>query len=442
MKAFLATALFFLCNNLLQGGDPFLEKAKPLVDKIVDKELASIAQIYKELHKNPELSLQEVRTAKILATELKQLGFTVAEQIGKTGIVGVLKNGEGPVVLVRTDMDGLPIVEATGAEYASTIQTRDRVGREVGVMHACGHDIHMANWIGTARTLVQMKEHWRGTLVMIGQPAEEIGAGARMMLAEGLYRKFPKPDFCIALHADSQLAAGKIHYTSGLAMANVDTVEIIIHGKGGHGSAPHVCIDPIVIAAKLILDLQTIASRQTDPKDAVVVTIGSIHAGTKANIIPNEATLQITVRTTKETTRKAVLEAIEKKAKAAALASDAPPPEVKIFWDEFTPKLENDPKLTASIAGLFEDLIGKENVIPRQFILGGEDFSRYALNGQIPIFMYYLGAVEPEKYQESIEKGIALPGAHTDKYLPNINLTLKTGMTTLSLAVMKLLPAK
>jgi hippurate hydrolase len=427
----------FLSKVLLAQTVP-VERKKVVEDKVTD-ELADLEKLYKHFHANPELSLQEEKTAARLAEEIKKLGFEVTEKVGKTGVVGVFKNGEGPTVLVRADMDALPIIEKTGLPYASTKMIRDRAGKEVGVMHACGHDVHITSWVGTARVLTAMKDRWRGTLVFVAQPAEEIGQGARLMIADGLFEKFPKPDYCLALHSDATLEAGAIHYTEGLAMANVDTVEVTIKGKGGHGSAPHVTIDPIVIAAKYILDLQTIVSREQDPFDPAVVTVGSIHGGTKANIIPNEVLLQITVRTTKETTRQKVLDAIKRKAQAAALAANAPEPDVNFVTDDFTPKLENDIPLTRKTVAVFEEILGKENVRKRNPILGGEDFSRFANNGKIPIFMYFLGTVDPERVAEFKKQGKPLPGMHTDAYFPHPSLAVKNGVITMSHAVLNLL---
>jgi hippurate hydrolase len=337
-------------------------------------------------------------------------------------------------------MDALPIVEQTGLPYASRVMTRDRTGREVGVMHACGHDVHMTCWIGVARVLSALKDRWSGTLVMVAQPAEEIGAGARLMLADGLYKRFPRPDYCLALHADALLEAGHIHYTEGLAMANVDTVEIVIKGRGGHGAAPHLTVDPIVTAAKLVLDLQTIVGREMNPLDPGVVTVGSIHGGTKANIIPNDVKLQITVRSTKDATRKLILEAIQRKAKAAAASANAPEPEFTLMNDEFTPKLENNPELTRKTIALFEEVLGKDKIHTRPTIMGGEDFSRFSLNGEIPVFMYFLGSVAPERVAASKkEGGKPLPGGHTDGYYPLPEPTIRTGVKTMSLAVLNLM---
>jgi len=420
--------------------DENLAKRVAQVDEHVGPQVQELVDLYKDLHQHPELSLKEERSAALMAKALKAAGFEVTEGVGGTGVVGVLKNGDGPTVLVRTDMDALPIVEQTGLPYCSKVMTRDRTGREVGVMHACGHDVHMTCFVGVARVLTAMKDRWSGTLVMIAQPAEEIGAGARMMLADGLYKRFPKPNYCLALHSDALLEAGHIHYTEGLAMANVDTVEVLVKGKGGHGASPHQTIDPIVIAAKLVLDLQTIVGREMNPIEPGVVTVGSIHGGTKANIIPNDVKLQITVRSTKDSSRKLILEAIERKAKAAAASANAPEPEVTVVNDEFTPKLENDPALTRKLVDLFKQVLGEDKLHPRPTIMGGEDFSRYGLNGDIPVCMYYLGSVTPDRVAESKrEGGKPLPGAHTDGYYPLPEPTIKTGVKTMSLAVLSLM---
>ena len=315
------------------------------IDTTIDAELADLVKLYKHLHENPELSLQEVKTSAKMAEELKKAGFEVTAKIGGYGVVGVLKNGPGPMVLVRTDMDGLPIIEKTGLAYASKVRVRNKEGVEVGVMHACGHDVHMGCFIGAARTLAANKAHWQGTLLFVAQPAEEVVAGARAMLDDGLYKKFGKPDYALALHADPLKPVGVVSFTDGLALANSDTVDILVKGKGGHGAAPHLSIDPIVLAARIILDLQTIVSREVNPLDPCVVTVGSIHGGTKHNIIPNEVRLQLTVRTTKDDVRKDVLAAIARIAKAAAVGAKAPEPEVVVSETQFTPATINDSAL-------------------------------------------------------------------------------------------------
>jgi hippurate hydrolase len=306
-------------------------------------------------------------------------------------------------------------------------------------MHACGHDMHMTCWVGTARVLVQLKDRWQGTLVFIGQPAEEVGAGARKMLEDGLFKNFPRPDYCLALHCDSFRPHGSIAYTDGMALANVDSVEIVVRGKGGHGAAPHTTVDPIVLAARIILDLQTLVSRETSPTDPAVVTVGSIHGGTKHNIIPSEVKLQITVRTTKDSVRKHILEGIERIAKAAAVGARAPEPLVKIDPEEFTPALVNDSPLTRKTVALFKEILGADKIQERPPLMGGEDFSRYGREG-IPIFLYFLGTIPPERVAEAAQPGgPPLPSLHSDLFYPIPEPTIKTGVLTMSMAVLNLM---
>jgi hippurate hydrolase len=412
------------------------------VDKQIDGEIKDLLALYQHIHSNPELSLMEANTAKRLAEEMRKAGYEVTENVGGHGVVAVLKNGPGPVVLIRTDMDALPIIEQTGLPYASKVKVKNRDGNEVGVMHACGHDIHMANWVGTARVLSALKDRWSGTVVFIGQPAEEIVAGAKKMLDAGLYTKFPKPDYALALHSDPHVPAGMLAYSEGLALANSDTVDILVKGKGGHGAAPHMTIDPVVLAARIILDLQTIVSRETDPLDPVVVTVGSIHGGTKHNIIPNEVKLQLTVRTTTTVTRDRVLKAIDRIAKAAAAGANAPPPEVKVSLEEFTPATYNDVQLAQKCGALFREILGAENVRTRKPVMGAEDFGRFS-EGKTPIFMYFLGTISKERYEAAQKPGAApLPGMHTDAYAPVPEPSIRTGVRTMSLAAMNLLPKK
>lgn len=409
------------------------------VDGLVAKEFPDLEAFYKHLHANPELSLEEFRTAARLAEELKKLGFTVTTKVGGTGVVGVLENGKGPTVLVRTDMDALPVIEKTGLPYASKVRVRDKQGREVGVMHACGHDMHMTCWLGTAKVLAATKDRWKGTLVFIGQPAEEIGTGARRMLEDGLFKRFPKPDFALALHCDSQAPHGTVVYTDGLALANVDSVDIVVKGKGGHGAAPHTTVDPIVLAARIVLDLQTLVSRETNPTDPAVVTVGSIHGGSKHNIIPDEVKLQLTVRSTKDSVRAHLLAGIKRIAEGCAKAANAPVPTVKVDESEFTPALFNDPALTKKTVALFREILGANNVRERPPILGGEDFSRYGRAG-VPIFLYFLGTVPPEKYEASKKEGAApLPSLHSDVYAPVPTPSIRTGVRTMSMAVLNVL---
>ncbi len=408
------------------------------VEKRAAGEYPSLEVLYKHLHSHPELSLEEEQTAARLAKELTQAGFEVTPNIGGHGVVALLRNGPGKTILVRADMDALPIIEKTGLPYASKVRVRDGEGREVGVMHACGHDVNMTCLVGTARLLASMKERWSGTLVFIGQPAEEIGAGARLMLEAGLFKKFPRPDLAFALHCDARDPAGHVNYREGQMQAHVDSVDVLVKGKGGHGAAPHTTVDPIVLAARVVLDLQTIVSREKDPLQPAVVTVGSIHGGTKHNIIPDEVKLQLTVRTTTEASRKQTLEAIERVVKAAAQGAAAPEPVVKVDAARFTPALINDPALTRKTVALFREVLGEERVHERPMSLGGEDFSQFVRAG-VPGCYFFLGSAPPEAVAEARRGGRPLPLTHSDGYYPVPEPTIKTGVLTMSLAVLNVL---
>jgi amidohydrolase len=409
------------------------------VKKRIDAELVSLEALYKQLHTHPELAFQEEKTSSRVAKELKALGFEVTTEVGGHGVVGVLKNGDGPTVLVRADMDGLPVTETTGLPFASKVRVRDKDGIEVGTMHACGHDMHMTCLVGTARTLTAMKDQWKGTLVFIGQPAEEVGGGARRMINDGLFKRFPRPDYCLGLHCDARKPFGHVSYAEGLLCANVDTVDITVLGKGGHGSAPHTTIDPIVIAARIVLDLQTLVSRETQPGEPAVVTVGAIHGGTKHNIIPAEAKLQLTVRTLKDNVRKKILDGIQRIAKAAADAANAPAPIIRLEQDDFTPAVFNDAPLARKTTAVFRDILGNDKVHEVPPTMGGEDFGRYGREG-IPIFFYFLGTMSPDRIAAAESRGEPLPSLHSDKYFPVAEPSIRTGVLTMSVAVMNLMP--
>ncbi|MFQ5695175.1 MAG: M20 family metallopeptidase, partial [Terriglobia bacterium] len=380
------------------------------LNELVDAELDSLLSVYKHLHSHPELSYEEKETARYLAGGLRELGFEVTENVGdyglegrtSYGLVGVLRNGPGPTVMVRTDLDALPVTENTGVGYASLRKTLNENGVEVGVMHACGHDVHMTSFVGTARLLTALQDHWSGTLVMIGQPAEERGAGARAMLDAGLYERFPKPDYALALHTSASLEAGKIGYREGYVLANVDSVDITVRGAGGHGAYPHTTEDPVVLAAQLVLALQTIVSREVSPLEPAVVTVGSIHGGTKHNIIPDQVHLQLTVRSYKPAVRKKVLAAIKRITEGVAAAAGVPParaPIVSFSEEEFTPTTYNHPALTRRLVPELQRVLGSDNVVEIDPVMAGEDFSRYSLEDySIPIFLFWVGGVDPARY--------------------------------------------
>ncbi|MFQ5778118.1 MAG: M20 family metallopeptidase, partial [Terriglobia bacterium] len=377
-------------------------------------------------------------------------GFEVTEKVGDYGVpdrtsyglVAVLRNGDGPTVMVRADMDGLPVEEKTGVPYASRVKT-DNEGAEVGVMHACGHDVHMTTLLGTARMLTQLQDQWAGTLVMIGQPAEERGAGARAMLQDGLFARFPRPDFALALHTSASLEAGKVGYREGYVLANVDSVDITLRGAGGHGAYPHTTKDPIVLAAQVVLALQTIVSREVNPLDSAVVTVGSIHGGTKHNIIPDEVHLQLTVRSYRPAVREKVLAAIERVTQGIAAAAGIPAgraPIVESSREEFTPSTYNDPALTRRVVSVLKPVLGPSNVVEVEPVMAGEDFGRYALEGrQIPISIFWLGAVDPARVRQAGAQGTSLPSLHSSEFAPLPEPTLQTGVRAMTSVVLDLM---
>jgi amidohydrolase len=417
-----------------------------------DAELPSLLIIYKDIHTHPELSTQEQRTAALLAKELKAAGCDVTENVGKYenadqkcyGVVGVLKNGDGPIVLVRTDLDALPVQEETGLPYASKVTTKNEKGDEVYVMHACGHDAHVSMLIGVARSLAKLKDQWHGTIVFIGQPAEEIGTGARAMLRDGLYTRWPKPNYALGFHDKADLEIGHIGVTEGYTSANVDSVDVTVHGIGGHGAYVHRTKDPIVLAAEMINQWQTIASRENNPLDPIVVTVGSIHGGTKHNIIPDEVKMQLTVRTYKADVRERVLAAIGRIAKGCATAAGLPPdkmPTVTVERDHFAPAMYNNPELTKRLVAAWKKTLGDQNVEMVDPTMGGEDFSEYSLLPQhsIPAVNFHVGAVEPAKLAESKKPGAApLPTLHSSRFAPVPEPTIRTGVAAMTAAVLDL----
>ncbi len=398
--------------------------------------LDELLSYYHTFHSQPELSFREVNTAARLAEAWEKCGIPVTTGVGGNGIVGLLKNEPGPVVMLRADMDALPVAEQTGLPFASTAHTVNEGGGEVSVTHACGHDIHMINLIGAACYLAANKSLWKGTLMLVGQPAEEKGAGARAMLDDGLFERFPRPDFAIGLHVSPVLAAGKIGYRPGYTMANVDSVDITLYGKGGHGAYPHTTIDPVVQAAQLVLALQTIVSREIDPVEPAVVTVGSIHGGTKNNVIGDSANLLLTVRSFSGTVRQKILEAITRKAKAVAMGAGAPEPLITVARG--TPSLFNDPQLSARLRPVLQQEFGAENVVISKQTMGGEDFSQYGRAG-VPILMYWLGAVSQERLDAYEESGEEPPSLHSPLFYTDAEATLITGISSMSYVALELL---
>ncbi|MBI3005383.1 MAG: amidohydrolase [Ignavibacteriales bacterium] len=424
--------------------------AQQKVDELVNKEITTLIPVYQYLHANPELSYYEKQTSSFVAKELRTLGMEVTEKVGKYknpdltgyGVVGVMRNGKGPTVLVRTDLDALPVEEKTGLAYASKVKTRTETGEETSVMHACGHDIHMTCFLGAARVLSQMKDKWRGTLVFIGQPSEERISGADAMLEDGLYSRFPKPDFAIALHDDASLEAGKVGLCEGYALASSNSVDITIRGVGGHGAYPHTTKDPVVLASQVVVALQTIVSRENSPFDPAVVTVGSIHGGTKHNIIPDEVKLQLTIRAYREEVRKSILSSIERITRNIAGSAGVPAdkmPVINLHEDEFTPATYNSPELTRRLDQALVKSLGRESVVRKDPVMGAEDFGRFSLGGSIPACMIWLGAVDPEKIIKAKHEGSPLPSLHSPLFAPLPEPTIRTGVKTLVTCVMELM---
>ena len=434
--------------SLSVAGPAFAEQTP---QSIADAELPALLTIYKDLHTHPELSMHEERSAAIVAKELKAAGCEVTERVGKYeqpgatcfGVIGVMKNGAGPTVLVRTDLDALPVHEETGVPYASTVTTKSDDGKDVPVMHACGHDIHMSTFIGTARALAKSKEKWHGTIIFVGQPAEETVGGARALLKDGLYTRWPKPDYALALHDDAEIETGKIGVTEGYAYANVDSVDVTVRGVGGHGAYPHKTKDPIVLSAEIINAWQTIASREKNPLDPLVITVGSIHGGTKHNIIPDEVKMQLTIRTYKKEVRDKVLAAIDRIAKGCAIAAGLPPdkmPDVHVREDEFTPATYNNPQLTKRVTAALKVALGSDKIIAKDPTMGAEDFCAYSLpDHSVPAFMFNVGAVDPAKIAESKKTGVPLPSLHSSKFAPVPEPTIRTALIGMTSAVLDLM---
>lgn len=409
------------------------------LDRWLNERMEPTLELYTWLHAHPELSFHEEKTAAKLAGLWKSVGLDVTSDVGGHGIVGVLKNGDGPTVMLRTDLDALPVTEQTPVPYAST-QTATRAdGSSTGIMHACGHDIHMTSLTTAIQWLASHTEAWSGTLVAIGQPAEERGAGAKAMLQDGLFDRFPRPDFALAMHVSADSAVGEIGLRPGYSMANVDSVDITMKGRGGHGSAPHTTIDPITQAAELVMSLQMIVSREVSPTEPAVVTVGSIHGGTKHNVIGNECALQLTVRSYSQEVREKVLAAIRRRTFAIAQANDAPEPDYHV--SEGTPSLKNDAELASRIRDCFQTRFGKENILEIDPSMGGEDFSRYGLAG-VPILMYRIGSVSRARLDRFKNLGIPPASLHSAVYYPDAQETLSVSVPAMISAALELMPKK
>jgi amidohydrolase len=420
------------------------------LNSLVGPQLPGLVDTYKSIHAHPELSHHEERTSGILAAELRKAGYTVTERVGiypdgsqAYGVVGILENGPGPRLLVRADMDALPIAEQTNVPYASHVTGRNAAGQEVGVMHACGHDVHVTTLIGTARALSALRSQWHGTLMLIGQPSEETIDGAKAMLAEHIYERFGKPDFAVALHDTNELAAGSVALVSGAAQAGSTSIDVTLRGVGGHGAHPQSTKDPVVMAGEFIVQLQTIVSREEDPSDPAVVTIGTIHGGTKRNIIPNEVKMEITARAFSERARQIIIDGIRRTAAGVALSAGVPEnlaPTVSVLEDESAPVMYNDPALTARVKAALVNALGAQNVFASSPVMESEDFGNFGLEGhQIPSLMFGLGAMDAGKLSDARAAGKSLPGPHSALFQPVPEPTLRAGVTAMSSVAIALL---
>lgn len=439
LKTALLVPFCFSVLTLPVNADATADNA--LRDKI-QQDLPLLMETYKHLHQYPELSGDEEQSAAMLAEKARELGFEVTENVGGHGVVAVIKNGLGPVVMIRADMDALPVEEKTGLPYASEVVATTEDGIESPVMHACGHDTHMAGWLGTARALVANKQHWSGTLVMILQPSEERGRGARDMLNDGLYERFPRPDYVLAFHNSASLPAGVIGYTPGYTLANVDSVDIIVKGVGGHGAYPHATKDPIVLGSRIVGALQTLVSRELDPQDPAVVTVGSFQSGSKHNIISDEARLLLTVRSYSDQTRQTLLDGIARIAEGEAIAAGMPEelmPEVHIK-DEYTPSTYNSPEFTRKMAERFTARFGGDRVVQAPPVMAGEDFGRYyRADTSINSMIFWVGGVPQEQWQQAQETGTKLPSLHSPFWAPQADKVIATAAEALTATAMEIM---
>ena len=403
----------------------------------IDSLYPQLEALYVDLHRNPELAFQETRTAATLAEKLRALGFEVTTGVGRTGLVALLKNGTGPTVMMRTEIDALPVAEKTGLPFASTVTVQNASGQTIPVMHACGHDLHMTAWLGTATVLAQNRTRWRGTLMMVGQPAEETLSGARAMLADGLFTRFPKPDFALSLHDDDTMPAGTIGYHAGLFRAMSDAVTITVYGRGGHSAMPHNTVDPVVLASRIVLALQTIVSRENNPVDPVVITVGAIQGGTQGNVIPDEVRLLLSVRTYSEPVRAKTLAAIRRIARGEAIAANAPKEPRVDAPERANAMVYNDPAVTARLVTTLRRELGDSKVVEMPQKMTSEDFAEYGLAG-VPSVLLHIGAVEPAALAKSRETGIPLPAPHSSEWAPVLEPTLKGAIHAEVAAILEL----
>jgi amidohydrolase len=442
MKLLLNILALFFCAGLLHGQTG---KVNDDILKSLDQTTKKYLPLYQDLHRHPELSFMEFETSEKMACELRELSFEVTTNIGGNGVVGVLRNGKGKVIMIRTDMDALPVKENTGLPFESKAIVKDVRGNESPAMHACGHDLHMSVWLGTLRTLVALRNEWSGTIVAIAQPAEEVSGGSNAMIKDGLFIRFPKPDFALAYHVSPDLPSGTIGYCAGPVFAGAASAEITVYGIGGHGAMPHKTIDPIVLSARIIIDLQNIVSRETNPVKPAVVSVGTIHGGTKNNIIPEEVKMLLSIRYFEdnvfEHTKEAIGRITRGAAIAAGLAEDKMP--AVTYNQEFTPPVVNDKDLVLKATGYMKDILGNEKVIQVDPAMVAEDFGKYGRTQEkIPIAVFWLGGVSQSNYNDHLENGIILPSLHNSSFAPDFEPSFKCGVSAMSKAIMGILNEK
>ncbi len=424
--------VLMLISGTIAGQSPSLNER---ISKIAEDEVSQFKNLYIDLHQHPELSHFEFNTSKKMADELKSLGFEVTTKFGGNGVVGVYKNGRGKVIMLRTDMDALPVKENTGLPFSSQVIMKDSEGNESPVMHACGHDLHMSVWLGTLKTLINLKNEWQGTIVAIAQPEEEVSGGSAKMIAEGLFKRFPKPDAALAYHVNPELPVGTVGYYPGAIFAGVNAANITVYGRGGHGALPHMTIDPIVLSARIILDIQTIVSREINPVKPAVVTVGAIHGGTKHNIIPDEVKMMLTLRFFEDGVYKQIQDGLARITRGDAIAAGLPENKMPLieYAKEFSPPVANDPKLVMTVVDYMKNILGDKNVVQVEPATVAEDFGKYGRTEEkIPIALFWLGGVNKEKYEDHIKNGTFLPPLHNAAFAPDFEPAFKTGVTAMT----------
>jgi amidohydrolase len=438
MKKRYAMFVLMLISGTMAGQSPSLNER---ISKIAADEISQFKNLYIDLHQHPELSHFEFNTSNKMADELKALGFEVTSKVGGNGVVGVYKNGNGKVIMLRTDMDALPVKENTGLPFASQVMMKDAVGNESPVMHACGHDLHMSIWLATLKTLINLKKEWQGTIVAVAQPEEEVSGGSESMINDGLFKRFPKPDVALCYHVSAELPTGTIGYYPGAIFAGVNAANITVYGRGGHGALPHMTIDPIVLSARIILDIQTIVSREINPVKPAVVTVGAIHGGTKHNVIPDEVKMMLTLRFFEDGVYKQIQKSLERITRGDAIAAGLPESKMPLieYAKEFSPPVINDPKLVMTVADYMKNILGDQKVVQVEPATVAEDFGKYGRTEEkIPIALFWLGGVSQQKYDDHIKNGTILPPLHNGAFAPDFGPAFKTGVTAMTKTMMEL----